>query len=454
MRKSIFCVLIVPFLTGCYATLTNKREVTATDIPHMPFVQARKNFLSYLNKGHILGSNCYLGVGPGEILSARLGEINEDFFSINYGQYETIFSDKPKSYTAKCLYANMNSALEIREYKGDSCPNLVPICDGLGVTFKNKEDAEGFARALLVLKKRYEEGPTQEEKGGISKEEVASIVQSAVAAAKNNENNAPEPNIKSDVDTPFRSLTPNPNNYAIVIGINKYMALPSAKYAEHDAEAVRNQLISLGFPSRNVIYLSGDKAGYKSIEKFIEKWLPNNVDENSRVFFYFAGHGAPDPRKGDAYILPYDGDPSFLENTGYPVSRLYAKLNELKAKEVYVAMDACFSGAGGRSQLAQGARPLVVTTNEESPTGKITVFAAASGDQITSVLEEQGHGAFTYYFLKGLTGDAKNQDGSITVESLYKYVKPKVQDEARRQNRDQSPILRTINEKNSIVKLN
>ncbi|NLO92122.1 MAG: hypothetical protein GX410_09075, partial [Elusimicrobia bacterium] len=73
--------------------------------------------------------------------------------------------------------------------------------------------------------------------------------------------------------------------------------------------------------------------------------------------------------------------------------------------------------------------------------GHLELFAAASGDQITSTLDDQGHGTFTYYFLKGLTGGAATADGSLTAQGLYDYLKPKVQDAARRQNRDQTPDL-------------
>ena len=71
-----------------------------------------------------------------------------------------------------------------------------------------------------------------------------------------------------------------------------------------------------------------------------------------RNLVYLSGHGAPDPKSGAAYIVPWDGDPNFLETTAYPVSRLYQKLGALKAREIVVALDSCFSGAN----LARGRR--------------------------------------------------------------------------------------------------
>ncbi len=55
---------------------------------------------------------------------------------------------------------------------------------------------------------------------------------------------------------------------------------------------------------------------------------------------------------------------------------------------------------------------------------------------------------FTYFFLNGLNGAAKDAKGRITAKSLYRYLKPKVQDEARRQNREQTP---TVQHKTDVV---
>jgi len=299
---------------------------------------------------------------------------------------------------------------------------------------------KGYGAIVRALEKM---GVEVFDAGGVSKQDIAGIVQAAVAgaAAAQGKGSQPKAAPSSDVDAPSYKLAERPDDFALVIGIGKYSDIPEAQFAERDAEAVKNHLIAAGFPSRNVIQLIGEKAGRSSMEKFLETWLPRNIKEDSRVFFYFSGHGAPDPKTGEAYLIPWDGDPSFLENTGYPIKRLYEKLSALKAKEVLVAMDACFSGAGGRSVLAKGARPLVMKVDAAAVPESLTVFAAASGEQITSTLEDQGHGTFTYYFLKGMSGDAKDASGAVTAKGLYDYLKPKVQDAARRQNRDQEPVL-------------
>ncbi|MDD5628055.1 MAG: ankyrin repeat domain-containing protein [Elusimicrobia bacterium] len=240
----------------------------------------------------------------------------------------------------------------------------------------------------------------------------------------------------SDIDAPRPSGQQRPDDFALVIGIEDYQALPKAEFGTRDARAARKQFEALGLPARNVIVLEGASATGSRLRSYLEEWLPRNVKDNSTLWVYYSGHGAPDPQTGEAYLVPWDGDPQFLQSTALPLKKLYADLAKTKAKRVVVALDACFSGAGGRSVLAKGARPLVTKVEQGiSPGAKLTVLAAASGDQITGTLEEQGHGMFTYFFFKGLAG------GFNTGKFLFDYLNPKVQDEARRQNREQTPVL-------------
>jgi hypothetical protein len=246
----------------------------------------------------------------------------------------------------------------------------------------------------------------------------------------------------SDVDTPTYQAQENPDSFAVVVGIENYSALPKADFAARDAQAMRDHLKSLGYPVRNTMFLAGDKAVRSGLEKYVETWLPKQVDADSRVFFYFAGHGAPDPKNGQTYLMPWDADPKYLDDTGYPTKKLLAKLDALPAKQVFVALDTCFSGSGGRSVLAEGTRPLVTKVDLGHVAAKhLVVFTASGPDEVTGTAKEQGHGLFTYYFLKGLNGAAHGSKKGVTVQDLYDYLRPQVEDAARRDNRDQSPQL-------------
>ncbi len=248
-----------------------------------------------------------------------------------------------------------------------------------------------------------------------------------------------EPEVKKQVidihNIPDFKITPLVNDLAVIIGIENYQSLPKSDYSKSDAGIVKDYFKALGFQERNIELVTDEKATKSSIEKSIEAWLPNRVKKDSRVFVYYSGHGAPDPSTGEAYIVPYDGDPNYLSVTGYPLKRLYDNLGKLQVAEVVVVLDSCFSGAGGRSVLAKGARPLVMMAETSVLSSNMAVLSATQGTQISTSSPEKGHGIFTYYFLKAV------KDGKKTLSEIYEYIKPLVEDEAKQLNVQQSPSI-------------
>ena len=195
----------------------------------------------------------------------------------------------------------------------------------------------------------------------------------------------------SDVDQiPLvRNHTVKPQNHAIIIGIEHYREqLPKATYARHDAKVMAQYLTqALGYPEENVVVLLDDRATRADLHKYVESWLPNRVEPSDSVFIYFSGHGAPNVKTGEAYLVPYDGDPLYIDKTGYSLQLLYDHLNRLPSKEVVVVLDSCFSGAGGRSVIAKGMRPLILSV--ENPLlahGTTFVLGASAGDQVSQYL--------------------------------------------------------------------
>jgi len=232
--------------------------------------------------------------------------------------------------------------------------------------------------------------------------------------------------------------------YAVIFGVERYRDLPHVDYAARDAEMIKQYLVkSLGYREQNVVMLLNERVTRSQIVARIEKWLPKQInnDRNSEVFVYYGGHGAPDPETNQAFLVPYDGDPSFLETTAYGLKQFYQVLRELPAKQVTVVLDSCFSGTGGRSVIAKGARPMLITVDSPVVSSEnLTVFTAAAGNQISSAYQEKRHGLFTYFFLKGLQGEADhNNDGMVSFRELDEYVRTQVPTVARRKNVEQTP---------------
>ncbi|MFH1983848.1 MAG: ankyrin repeat domain-containing protein [Pseudomonadota bacterium] len=279
----------------------------------------------------------------------------------------------------------------------------------------------------------------------LTKDDIASIVKATVeGVAKSQKKEVNSESIKTDIDKPEFSAADKimgDNDLAVIIGIEGYSSLPKSDYSYDDARLVKEYVKALGFRERNVEFITDEKATLSGIAKTIEIWLKNKAKEDSRVFVYYSGHGAPDPATGEAYLVPYDGDPNYLSVTGYSLKKLYSILGQLQVQEVVVILDSCFSGSGGRSVLAQGARPLVMVVETASLSSNIAVLTATQGNQISTSSQEKGHGIFTYYFLKAI------KEGNRNLNEIYAYIKPFVEDEAKQLNVQQSPSLNPSPEK-------
>lgn len=241
-------------------------------------------------------------------------------------------------------------------------------------------------------------------------------------------------------DLPDSAAGRRENAHAVVIGIRSYRErLPQADFADDDAKLLSKYLTRvMGYPDANVATLLNERATRGDFEKYFERWLPNRVRQGDEVVVYYSGHGAPDPKTGQAYLVPHDGDPAYLVETAYPLKRLYAALAKLPAKSVTVVMDSCFSGAGGRSVLAKGARPLVTVQTAPELSGRVRVLSASGGDQISYAYQDKGHGLFTYFLLKSIKKRAGLNDWDW--KSAFQEAAPQVSDMARREyNGDQIP---------------
>ncbi|OQW62640.1 MAG: hypothetical protein A4S17_01225 [Proteobacteria bacterium HN_bin10] len=252
--------------------------------------------------------------------------------------------------------------------------------------------------------------------------------------------------VDAELTPPATATRPKDHAFAVVVGIEDYRDLPRVDYAKRDAESVKQYLIkAMGYREQNIVMILNDRVTKSQLEARFEKWLPKQVAQYSdaEVFVYYGGHGAPDPDTNQAYLVPYDGDPSFLETTAYPLKRLYDTLGKLPAKQVTVVMDSCFSGAGGRSVIAKGTRPMLIKVeNPLMATQNIVVLSAAAGNEVSNAYPAKRHGLFTYYYLKGLQGEADaDKDGDVEVEELYSYIKVQVEKDARRMQKEQTPQL-------------
>lgn len=229
--------------------------------------------------------------------------------------------------------------------------------------------------------------------------------------------------------------------YLVAIGVGKYRDVPGIEGAADDAKRFAAMAErSLGVKSDNVMVLTDDRATASDFKRAM-KWLQTNVPEDGKIYFYFSGHGSPDPGSKSAYLVPYDGDPAFLTTTSFALDSVMDELHKSKAASVVAVLDSCFSGAGGRSVLPKGARPLAIIEAPKAPADTV-VLSAAAGDEIAGPGSGSG-GLFTQVVIEALGSGNADVDGNgkISAKELHEWVGPRVQREAKRAGRKQNPML-------------
>lgn len=235
--------------------------------------------------------------------------------------------------------------------------------------------------------------------------------------------------IENDIPT-----TPmdRPDAVAVVVGIRNYSSegVPDVEYARRDARFMRKYLIeTLGFREENILPRNPDgRMTYAELRTLIQQKLPGYVKKGtSEVFVYYSGHGAPSTGKDrHAYLIPSDTDPNLVSKANaYRLNQFYEDLGELGAESTTVVLDACFTGQDrSGDMLLRQASPLTLSVENpllamENATG----FFASGPKQVANWYPEKKHGMFTYFFLKGLRGNADlDNDRKVTIGEMRRYL--------------------------------
>ena len=255
---------------------------------------------------------------------------------------------------------------------------------------------------------------------------VSSVAQqSNVVPSHTNMNNNPQPSKpKSDVDIeiPIIKKSLGENTFVVIIANENYQEVAKVPYTINDGEIFAEYCKkTLGIPETNISLVKDATANNMKREV---RWLTQILQQyngDAKAIVYYAGHGIPDEKTKDAYLLPIDGygdDPS----TGYSLNELYKTLNEVPSKSTLVFLDACFSGANRDGNMLASARGVAIKAKPTAPIGNMVVFSAAQGDETAYPYNDKGHGLFTYYFLKKL----QETKGDVTLGELSEYITDQV----------------------------
>lgn len=208
--------------------------------------------------------------------------------------------------------------------------------------------------------------------------------------------------------------------FAVIIANEQYRKVAAVPFAQNDGGMFREYCLkTLGIPENQINYIPN--ATGNDIKEAIN-WLQmiTNNFPDTKVIFYYAGHGIPNEQNLTAYLMPTDGSSSDI-STCYKLDDLYAALGAMPAAGITVLLDACFSGVkrdGETFAAAAGFRGVAVKVQSGVPHGRTVVLSAAQGDQTAQPYTAKQHGMFTYFLLKKL----QETKGDVSLQTLSDYI--------------------------------
>jgi hypothetical protein len=227
-----------------------------------------------------------------------------------------------------------------------------------------------------------------------------------------------------------RKVAKNKDALALIIGVDGYKSTPArAIYADSDAKVFTDYASQkLGIPTNRIKTLVNDGAGEREMLLSVKSWLARASKQGkSDVYVFFAGHGLASDDGQKMYLLPYDGAPELLDDTAILRDRLFTDIASANPRSVTVFLDTCYSGTTRGTDMLIASRPIAIKALKQSIPDNFTVMTAARGDQTAKPLEEAKHGMFSYFLMKGMEGEAdQNQDNKITAGELHSYVQSNV----------------------------
>lgn len=198
--------------------------------------------------------------------------------------------------------------------------------------------------------------------------------------------------------------------FAIVIGANAGWANDRPlRYAEADAERVRDVLVELGDFSADRVTLLRDPetSEVRSALRRLTATLRATSDQTV-VFVYYSGHA-------DATHLHLRGTPMTYKD-------LEEDLRALPASVRVGVLDACNSGSIANKGAKQVAA-FKLRTQDEARVRGLVLLASSGADELSQESRSLAGSVFTHHLVSGLRGAADaDADEQVSLAELYAYT--------------------------------
>ncbi len=229
------------------------------------------------------------------------------------------------------------------------------------------------------------------------------------------------------------------NHWAILIGINQYECFQPLRYAQADAQGLRNFLVDEAKLSPDRCLLLTDTSpplrgqstypNQENIQRWLEDLCHHHLQTGDLLWLFFSGYGIS--AQGKDYLMPIEGDPTRVAETGISMKSLFEHVKAAPAEDALVLLDmnrsqgSHWGGVTG-NQTVELARKLEVTT-----------ILSAQLDGFSHETSDLKHGFFTAAFLEGL-----RYNQQMKLETLNRYLTNRVPELSENHSRpEQQPLI-------------
>ncbi|AKG20688.1 nSTAND1 domain-containing NTPase [Calothrix sp. 336/3] len=222
--------------------------------------------------------------------------------------------------------------------------------------------------------------------------------------------------------------SPTPKLWLLILGVSQYQDtdLPNLTYPSGDCQGLAKALVEAtqGLYSTELKIYHDFSPLIPTLENILTTLedIRQSAQNTDTILFYFSGHGIVDNSTQQVFLCLQNTKKSNLLQTALPLPQLLQLLNQCAVKNQLIWLDACHSG--GMTLRGANPTPQLIATLQKCASQTQGFYALLSCDNHQQSWEfpELGHGVFTYFLMQGLQGAAADNQGQISIDSLYRYV--------------------------------
>lgn len=215
------------------------------------------------------------------------------------------------------------------------------------------------------------------------------------------------------------------NYWAIAIGINQYQLFQPLSYAQADAEALKDFLVTeAGFVSEHCLLMTdtsppiGNRSTHPTKENILlllEDLAATSFQPQDYLWLFFSGYGVN--YNGKDYLIPVEGNPELVVETGIEVRSL---IQSLKVADLNVLLLLDINRAFGTQADAPVGEEIIELAQEL----QIATILSCQPEQFSHENSELGHGFFTAALLEALRSG--NGNSLADLESYLNLITPQL----------------------------